>query len=799
MKNRRISLVVSFALLVLLCASCLSTRPLQGDERMLTRNNVIVTDENNSELDNLSSYVRPIPNKKFMEVFNLKTSLYGMGTPRLMKNGEYKDTKFKQWLRNKPGEAPVLLDSSEIVSSLSQLQIVLNQKGYFDAEVSYEVVPKKADPKMVKVNYAVLAHTPYKISRIEYSIDVPEYKKIVILHKKESKIHEGMQYDEAAISNEVSRIIDLLRNEGYYHVDKSLIKCEVSFDEPADSLSPDPKSVSVQFVIKSPENQSSSRYLYKYYINDVFVQPDYNAANIQRTPMDTVVYSRNTKRDTSDYHFITYHLEDQKGVTEDFHYRVLADAIYTKSGSSYSQMTKRSSSQALSQLDNFDFISIQYAENEDLLDTVNRIGFLDVNYRLTRKKLHSIGGQIDLRSDKSSLSFSYKNRNLFKGAEQLTVNLSGGYFYYSLANLFRRDKTFSYPEFGISASLDFPKLFLFSRAQKESDIRHSTSINIGVNYSGLYRRLTYNTSLTYNWSPSYYVSHSLSPIDVSTVNITDKRYANILNYEDYPDSYQAKFGKYLLLSLKYNFDYLVPISLEKPNHKMRLSLKFESSGLLLKALNAMFAPDHRWVLCKNSLDSVGYEYTTYEKLEATWHYSYKINKNNSIATRLNVGGIVPIDKASEIPYERGFYVGTSNSMRGWGYRGLGPGSYEHGKDSLFTGDIKFEWNFEYRGTLYRSFKYGLFTDIGNIWLARKHEGMEGAEFSFARFYKELAVDVGVGIRLDFDFFVIRIDYAVPIYDPTRRIQGVWINKDWNSGERKMKWGNGIKVAIGYAF
>ena len=145
-------------------------------------------------------------------------------------------------------------------------------------------------------------------------------------------------------------------------------------------------------------------------------------------------------------------------------------------------------------------------------------------------------------------------------------------------------------------------------------------------------------------------------------------------------------------------------------------------------------------------------------------------------------------------------MGTSNSMRGWSYRGLGPGSYVHGYDTLYTGDVKMEFNVEYRGTLYRSFKYGIFTDVGNIWLAKKNDDMPGAEFSFKRFYKELAVDVGVGLRLDFNFFVIRVDWALPVYDPTRSDeQGKVINLKWWDSPHPHRLLNGLKIAIGYAF
>ena len=202
---------------------------------------------------------------------------------------------------------------------------------------------------------------------------------------------------------------------------------------------------------------------------------------------------------------------------------------------------------------------------------------------------------------------------------------------------------------------------------------------------------------------------------------------------------------------------------------------------------------------RNHLDSTGYDYTSFEKVEFIYNYTYRINPKNSVAMRLSAGGIIPIGKGSYIPYERGFYVGTSNSMRGWGYRGLGPGSYERQKDSLFTGDIMLELNLEYRGTIYKSFKFGVFADLGNIWLAQKNADMPNADFDIRRFYRELALDVGVGLRLDFDFLIIRVDYALPVYDPTRTSWGRWINNQWFHGNRKLKWMDGFKLAFGYAF
>ena len=798
MKKALPLLIIATAFLI---SACSPTRVLKENQYMLLRNNVEVKGAPSTDFDDLKSYCRPIPNDRFLTVFLVKPRFYAMGVPTANKKGEIKDTKFKKWLREKVGEPPVLLDSAEIDNSLNQLQIVMKQSGYFDADISYQVKHNKHNHQKVKVNYLINANEPYRISNITYNIDIPEYKKIVILNKDETLLEPGMLYNETIISNELTRIINLIRDEGYYYVEKSIISCEVSYDPPQDSLNTNPHTVSLEIIMKIPSDDNASRYLYKYTYNNVYIYPNHSSLNNLVQHYDTVRFHSRDKNDHTRYYFITPHYSWLEKPIRDFHYGTLADAIYSKRGIPYSQMVRRRSSQAISQLDNFSYYSIEYKENEKLLDTVNKTGVLDSYYYLTPMKIHSIGGQLDLRNDKSAISFSYTNRNIFKGAEHLTINVSGGYFYYSLSNLFRHNTTYAYPEFGISATLTFPNLFLFKKTQKITGIRYSTSVNTSVNYNGLYRRLMYNIGMTYNWSPTYYLNHSVSPIDISTIDNSDRRAARLLNYDNYPESYQKRFGKFFLLSFKYSMNYLVPFDVTRNRHNMRISVNFESSGLVLKGLNTLITPEQRWTISRNSLDSAGYAYSTFEKIEATWHYTYKINKNNSFATRLSAGAMIPIDKDSNIPYERGFYVGTSNSMRAWGYRGLGPGAYEHGKDSLYTGDIKIEWNLEYRGTLYKSFKYGIFSDIGNIWLAQKNDDMPNAEFDINRFYKELAIDVGIGLRLDFNFLILRIDYALPIYDPSRTSYGPWINSAWfdKNTARKFRWGNGLKIAIGYAF
>ena len=780
--------------------SCSSVRYLQPGESMLVKNEVKVVDAKNPDFDNLKSYVRPIPNKKFIDLFRIKTVFYAWGQPTYDKNGNTKDDKFKKFLREKVGEAPVLLDSVQIINSVDQLKIVMKQLGYFDAEVDYKVTFKRKDHKKSKVDYFVTAHEPYTVSRIRYDISIPEYKRIVVLNQRKSVLSNGMQYNENLINDELTRIIDLIRNEGYYYVEKSILRCEVMYDPP-DSTGKDPRSVNLTIMLNIPQGESASRYLYKYYINNVYVNPDMPSLTVTDVDYDTTFYYYQTRRDSSRMFFIDERFDGQVQKPY-FSYKVLSNAIFTRTGQHYAQFSRNLSSRSLNSLDNFDYINIVYRENEALLDTVHRTGALDVYYRMIRKKRHSVGGQIELRNDKSAISLSYTNRNIFRGAEHLTLNLSGGYFYYSLANLFKGQNSLSYPEFGASASLNFPnRMFLLNNLISENTVSRSTTLKFAVSYLGLYNRLMYSAALVYLWSPSSYMSHNVSPIEISTINNSDKRLTSLMNYDAYPESYQNKFGKFMLFSAKYTFNYLIPKFVESRRHNMHLSVNAESCGTILLGLNKLISPNERWVLGRNQLDSTGYNYTAFEKLDILWNYTYTINNDNAIAMRSDVGFIIPLDKDSYVPYEKGFYMGTSNSMRGWSYRGLGPGSYQHGEDTLYTGDIKIEFNLEYRGTIYRSFKYGIFADVGNIWLSRKNDDMPGAEFAFNRFFKELAVDVGVGLRLDFNFFVIRVDYAVPIYDPMRSEEqgGRFINALWLLPPHRYRILQGLKVAIGYAF
>lgn len=782
---------VFITLLALLLSSCSSTKILKENQYMLVKNTVTMQDVKGEEFSGMVNYVQPLPNSKFMGVFNLKTSLYAEAQPKISKKtGTLKDSKFRHWLRESVGEPPVLLDSSMITKSEERLKTVMKKKGFFHTQVTSEVVfPRK---KKAQVNYFVKANEAYYVRKVMMNVPVYDFRKIFILNSKETLVKHGMRYDEDLISEEIDRMVKSLRDAGYYYASSSLFYCEVDtiqadryLDEKGN------KTLTLTFVLDTSDAQLMEKSLYRYYFEDVSIYPNYNVLLGETVEYDTTLfYTFRLKSDSTTYSFITPKLKKKYRkngkLKKDFKYRTLTDKIYSKRGVMFSDDLFARSKKGLQDLNNFSAVDIVFTEDDSRRDTVNKIGYLNSEYKLVRRKVHSIGGQVDVRSDKSGLSFTYGNKNLFKGAENFTFNIYGSYFYYS--------KLYRYPEVGVSVKLDFPRLFLFKHYENPNALKYYTSVILGTTYSGLYDRWMFNASYSYTIHPNIYMSHEIMPVEFRTVNTDESR--GLLYWEYYTESYERRFDKFFLLSLKYTFNYVVPFRKNKQKNNMRFTFAFESSGMLLKGLNALFSPDQQWMMGE-------YKYVSYEGLGVIFRYNHTINENNSYAMRIDLGVKLPIGDGNVIPYEAGYYLGGSNSMRGFPFRGMGLGSYYGGHRVEYTGDVKIELNLEYRGTIYKAFKYGVFVDAGNIWLAHKYDGMENAEFNFKRFYKELAVCAGVGIRLDFNFFIIRLDYAVPFYDPRMEFAGSWINKKWVEGKARNDklwyWAQGFKFAIGHAF
>ena len=779
---------------------------------MLTKNAVKVEDKKGIEFDNLIYTVRPITNKKFLDVFPIKASRYVNNLPKTDSLGNViKDTKWMKRMRE-AGEEPVLLDTNLITYSLNQIQIAMKKLGYFNAE-SYATVqyknPNKSHPKRHKaeVTYHVTAHEPFYIREVKYYIDIFEYKRIILKDTSNRLFKVGDKYNADNLLAEQSRIVNNIRDNGYYYVSNDIVSFEIdtlNSDQHLDAKGN--KTLRINILVnfsKIKDKEIRERHAYKFYFNNVYIYPNYNLTHNYNQSSTRIIYRK--KKDDTRYYIIT--IPPDSTVTRknkpipDIRPRILTDNILSKNGLPYSQSLISRSRSKLNGLKNFNYIDIEVTESVSGRDTVNKTGQLNTIYKLSRNKLHSLSAQLEARSDKASLSLTYSNKNLFRSAEYFNINVYGSLGFYIKSKTPEEKARFilESEEVGGEVSMDFRRLLFFRKTQKIEANYYGTQAKIGIHFQNntLYQRGLYNGALIYTLAHTSYLTHTITPIDLSVIKIISKgeEFDRVLSL--YSKDFQQKYQDNFLLSFKYGLTYTQPV--KDARNSFIIRLRAESSGMFLSAICAM-AKTPKNDEGKYTIN--GINYGNFERAEIDLRYTRTINKNNAVATRFDLGIGLPLWNATTLPFEKSFYLGGSNSMRAWNYRALGPGSYyteEEVENDIRTGDIKLEMNVEYRGTIYKFIKYGIFVDAGNIWLSHKDEDMPNAEFQLNRFYKEIGFGAGVGLRLDFGFFIIRLDAALPIYDPSQPPARRWIGTETVDGKKGLNKSVNFTFGIGHAF
>ena len=796
MKPNLLLFGITFILMIFF-TSCNYTKNLSKNEYALVKNTVKVDDIKGTQFDDLIDLVRPFPNKKFMGMFPIKVSLWASHQPRVDSiTGKTRDSKFNQWLR-RIGEPPVLLDTVDMQRSMKQIDLAMFKRGYFDAVTRAEV--QFLRKQKARVNYFVTPNQPYYIRSIDYQIDIPEYKRIVMTDTANALVKKGAIYSEEELVAERNRITSTIRDQGFFHATSSIITFLVDTNNAFAHLNAQHQptvSLTVRISLDDVNDEMLiSKHSNRYRFNNVLIYTNYDLNFDRSLHLDTIPFLdfRNSS-DSTLYEFVTLK-KIRRGtnrirLVKDYTSRTVVGAIWMKRGDLFTQTAYDRTARKLRSLnDNFTTINITYNEDETLWDSINKMGALNTIVRLTRAKQHQVEADFDLRTDRTGLSLGYSNRNIFRGAEYFKISGFGNVYYYRWLNALIKKKDMPndavYGEVGGEVLFRFPRLLMLRKYQNINFWSYSTEIKFTGSYTQYLSRLNLQAAYTYNWSPIRNLIHSISPVEVATL-YSSRDTAEVARY---PASYQRKFDSFFLPSARYALNYWLP---GKRDHIFRVNFSFESVGMLLYGVNSIVDKNNMWTIFND------FKYGVYGKFDLNLAYTKIINKNNAFASRFLLGVAMPLRKGTVIPFERSFFAGGSNSMRGFTFRQLGPGGYY--SEDLFierVGDLRLELNLEYRGTIYKAFKYGVFSDIGNIWLLSKYEDMLNAEFNFNTFYKQIAVCVGVGLRLDFNFIIIRLDYGLPIYNPSMPIGNYWISKNWT----KYNWSaaQGIQFGIGYAF
>ena len=734
--------------LVLCLMSCNTTKFVPQGEYLLNKANIKVEDTKEVAVSDLKNYLQQKQNTEILGFLKLQLGIY---------NTASLDTaKWTSKNARRIGEAPVIYAPELTDRSMVQLRKAMQNKGYFTAKVDTTMTVKD---RKVNITYHVTAGEPYIIRRYRVGFEHEELKQIA--QDQRRLISEGMQFDVDMLNQERQRIARAMRRNGCYYFDEDMIQ----FIADTTRLK---KQVDVTVKLSdyvtqlSPEEQAQVFRHYK--ISHVHFHIDYE---IGRAPDG----ERMRASMKGDYEFTWV---GDKLLREN----VLIRNCPIQPGDKYNEVRVERAYSNLNQLAPIKYVDISFdpiSEDE-----------LDCHIVLSRSKLNSISveaeGTYSAGDWGIAAGVGYANRNLFKGAEEFTIDGRTSYEW--------RQNGGRAIEAKASTGLKFP---------------NSLAIDLNYNYQTRpeeYTRSIFGAGLQYQlrqrlsrWQ------HQFRFADISYVYlpwISDAfrdqflQSTNILKY-----SYENHF----IVGWGYSGNYSSFSSRQPYRSYANVNYNIETAGNLMLGLAEAFRfptdSEGKYTL-------FGTRFAQFAKADVSFTYNQIFNPSHRIVYHADLGLAVPYANSQAVPFEKRYFAGGANSVRGWTARSLGPGGYR-GNGSMIdfnnqSGDIRLNLSVEYRAKVWSIIELAAFVDAGNIWTIFDYETQPNGQFHWNEFYKQIALAYGVGVRLDFSIFVFRVDFGVKLYDPSR-MYGELYGTQWRTISNGLNWQEDMSFhfAIGYPF
>ncbi len=769
-----------------LVAAC-STTKFVGEGEYLLDDVKIESDNPDYSTSELRSYVRQSPNFKAFGLLKWQLYVYNW-------SGRNENSWMNKQLR-RMGEAPVMLDSLLVDQSEVELERFLFNKGYIHADVQASVDTTRK--KKAVVTYHVTSNDPYRIRHYGIGLDDARIDSIAHLQPPRRNpiaasfltapegftplVKEGALFDRDVLDEERQRVTSLLRRRGYYAfnrenlsylADSALGQHEVDVDM---QLRP--------FRVQRADGTWTDSLHRQYYIKDITVLTDYNTLGFggddeSFMPTDTV-QSRDVR--------IIY---GKNGRT--IRPGVLRKSTYLTSGQLFNERNVEQTYASFASLKALKNVNIRFTEVEE-----NDTTKLNCTILTSPAKWQSVGFDIEGTNSDGDLgaaaSVNYQHRNLFKGSETFTARIRGAY-----ESLSGYPGVNGYWELGGETSVLFPRfVFPFLSNSFKRKLRASTELALSYNRQRRpeYERAIVSGGWSYIWQDrsNMQARHTFKLLDVDYVYLPrlDSTFTSQLPPAVVLYNYTEQF--IVGSGYTYSFNNYNPLYRQRNTHSMRVSL--ELAGNLLYGLSNLFNAGKD----ANGMYKVfGINYAQFVKAEIDLSKGIVLDNRNKLALHLGVGVGVPYGNAKRLPFERQYFSGGANSVRGWSVRTLGPGSMTSIPDSISfaiqTGDIRLDANVEYRTKLFWKFEMAAYVDAGNIWTIRPYPEKPEGNFDFSRFYKEIAVSYGLGLRLDFDFFLLRLDTGFKAYNPQKSGSERWAITNPNF-TNNFAW----HFAVGYPF
>ncbi|MDR2948639.1 MAG: BamA/TamA family outer membrane protein [Prevotella sp.] len=786
-----------------LTQSCSTTKYVPEGEYLLA-NATVKSDKKVMSTLEMENYIKQKPNFKTFAIFKLPLFLYNL-------SGVDTTKWVNRTLRN-AGDPPVLYDSTMLGQTVIDLKRMMTNKGYLDTQVT-PIVQLKG--KKAKVTYDIKGGEPYRIN--DYNIEVNDSvikKRIIPILSQQSRlgrrgrgalsmnidsvlyrntlVRKNTRFDLDMLDEERSRIASILRRTGYYAFNKEYIGFEA--DTLIGNHKVDLDLTIYPFATRTPDGKVVETPHRQYVIKDVVLLVDYN-------PLADG--SVNEYESTSEYQAGNYKIKyGPRG--EYIKPSTILDNCYIMPGALFNENMTSLTYNALSQLKILKNVNISYTE---ILE--NDSTKLHCVITCVPDKKQGISAEVEGTNSGGyfgvGAGIGYLHRNAFKGSELFNVRLRGAYE--AITPSFTSFSE-NYFEIGGETSLTFPNfLFPFVNRDFKRRIHASTQLNASYTFQrrpGFFTRTVLGSGVKYIWQDRRQSlnRHTFDLVNISYIHLPKNSLDSVFLSRLSSAARQYSFKDHFILGTGYTFARTNVASPNRRNqsiYSLRASIETAGNLLALAAKIADAKPDSL-----GSKQVFGTNFAQYVRATVDYSRTYQIDDKNAVAWHIGGGLAYPYGNNQQIPIQKRFFAGGANSVRGWSIRELGPGSYyfksagEDDKDNFYyhSGDIRLDASIEYRSKLFWIIEMGAFIDAGNIWTVKNYEDQPDGAFKVNKFYKEIAFAWGLGLRLDFDFVLIRLDCGWKAYDPSGDPNTTrWpIKEPW-----RIKKNTAWHIAVGYPF
>jgi outer membrane protein assembly factor BamA len=753
--------------------SCSSVKYIPENKWLL--NNVkIEIDNNQVKKEDVLPHIKQKDNFRILGFIKFHLLVYNLSSQK----------KPESWLKT-IGEAPQIYDELMEYKSKEQLRQYFQNRGFYRAVVSSykNEIPGK---RKVNLTYKIQTGDVYKIDSVYYKFANKELQNIFDYSSEIDVIKPESAFSNEMLQKYRTDLAKVFRNKGYYYFSEEEIKFVADTNRVENRV-----SLEVQIGLHKESGKDTTKVFSPYYIRNY---------TIDLAPYAQVQAEEDGEKIT-DYFALSENIVISQTGQQSYRKPFYTNTMQLFPGELYSLKDVEKTFNSINRTRQFRLIDIQFQETQTPEDT----NMLECMIRLA--PLNRQSTSFDVEGTNTSGNFgvagnlNYQHRNLFKGAEIFNIKIKGAIE--RQQHLTNKNEFFNTRELGAEMNIFFPRLLGPGKLINTlKDLQPRSIISAGYNYQRRpeYTRTIANVRMGYEWKTSAIQKHNWNIIDFNVVNIfnPDKNFIDRIR-----DEYiKSSFTDHLILAMNYSLEFNSQKSMQRSNYSFA-KFNLESAGNILDFIAS--ATKQTKIITENEVSGettsfyriLNTRFAQYLKSDVEFRMCRYIDKYNSLVSRAFLGVGVPYRNFDVLPFEKRYFTGGANGIRAWQVRSLGPGAYkeENGFYPNQSSDIKLEANLEYRFNLVKYLEGAFFLDAGNIWAINGKDNRPDVRFYWNKFYKQIAVGTGTGLRFDFTYFIFRLDLGMKLRDPSQVAGNGWI-----IGTRKIVGDDfALSFAIGYPF